>query len=147
MIRQFAIDINKNGEDETTKFRNINYVDGIVHDYGAQNEYELIKTTMAAFNISNTRCPDCSSLGEQKPQGKYQRWLITRENDKNNERHIDINRTECDVCDKTHAILPDIIIPYMQHSLMFVLEVIWQYRRRGETGETVASICAKYGIS
>jgi len=156
MIRQFTIDINipdTNGSDSSAldsddnKRRQLKCVSKNEQLHKSQAEYQLFVSTADAFDIVKAVCPKCLSHGEQKPHGTYPRWLITREDGVRCERYVDVNRTICGVCEKTHAILPDAVIPYMQHSLMFVLEVMWQYRRRRETGETIRGICQNYGIS
>ena len=61
------------------------------------------------LNSSCITCP-CGSCGDVIFWGRY-----TRKIKKNGELiTISIQRVFCRACNKTHAILPDIIIPYMQ---------------------------------
>jgi hypothetical protein len=60
---------------------------------------------------------------------------------------MEVGRVLCGCCKKTHAVLPDTVIPHMQNSILFVLGVIWEYEHRAETGKTVARICEERGIS
>ena len=146
MIREFAIDINiqdANGnimESDAIKHVAANEADK------AQIEYETFLKTAANFRYASAKCPNCQSRGEQKPHAMYARWLITREGEKNIERRVRISRTMCGACEKTHAVLPDTIIPYFQHSLMFILEVLWKFKHR-QKNETVRGVCAQYDIS
>jgi len=138
MIRQFAIDINIDSSDRW---------DCDEPTIKQDTEYKIFEKTAAAFNIAGAVCPKCISRGAMGYHAEYSRWLITWANGIRQETAVNIERVICGECNATHAILPDIIIPYMQYSLLFVLGVIREYRNRTETGKTVAAICAEYGIS
>ena len=138
MIRQFAIDINSNNAGNSSQATPI----------AAQaTEYEVYQATEAAFNIACAVCPECNADRVQKPHSRYSRWLITWEDGKRIERSVEIGRTICGDCGSTHAVLPDVIIPYMQYSLKFVIETLWEYHQRHENGKTVVAICAERGIA
>ena len=94
-------------------------------------------------------CPNC---GAKHPSwsynGSYGRYLISYQisyqkgtitNDA-----IDVTRIMCSSCKSTHAILPEIIIPFSSYSLIFVLSVLKDYYM---SNKTVASLCEKYQIS
>lgn len=90
-------------------------------------------------------CPNC---GAKHPvwtyHDSYKRYLISYENKSTITDIIDITRIICSSCKSTHAILPEIIIPFSSYSLFFVLSVLKDYFR---SSETVASLCKKYQIS
>ena len=53
-------------------------------------------------------------------------------------------RVKCSSCGATHALLPDIVIPYGRYSLSFVLTALITYFERANT---VEKICAQLGIA
>lgn len=61
-------------------------------------------------------CPSCVFEGKLYNHGSYLRNLITEESS----FPISIYRVKCPVCGKTHALIPDILIPYFQHSFRIV---------------------------
>jgi len=89
-------------------------------------------------------CPYC---GAKHPNwtyhDSYTRYLISYENQCTVTYTIDITRIICSSCKHTHAILPEIIIPYSSYSLIFVLSVLKDYFSK----MTVKNICKKYQIS
>lgn len=93
----------------------------------------------------NLACPNC---GAKHPSwtyhDSYDRYLISYENNAIITDNIDITRIRCSSCNGTHAILPEIIIPFRSYSLLFVLSVLKDYYI---SGKTVASLCKKYQIS
>lgn len=57
-------------------------------------------------------CPSCMFEGKLYSHGSYMRNLITEDNT----FPIAIYRERCPICGKTHALIPDFLIPYFQHS-------------------------------
>jgi len=95
--------------------------------------------------IDDFPCPRCSS---RHPRWSffenYERYLISNENNKKIEYIVTVPRYKCFSCNHTHAILPEIVIPYSSYSLLFVLHVL---RDRYDHELTVDTICQKYNIS
>lgn len=90
-------------------------------------------------------CPNC---GAKHPtwayHDSYERCLISYENNSIITDTIDITRIICSSCKSTHAILPEVIIPFRSYSLLFVLSALKDYFTKGIT---VAALCDKYQIS
>lgn len=90
-------------------------------------------------------CPNC---GAKHPvwayHDSYERYLISYESNTIVTDIIEITRIRCSSCNGTHAILPEIIIPFSSYSLLFVLSVLKEYYM---PGNTVAFLCKKYQIS
>lgn len=69
-------------------------------------------------------CPTCKYEGKLYSHGSYQRNVITEENI----YAINIDRIKCPICKKTHALIPDFLIPYFQYSFKTIkkcLELIY----------------------
>lgn len=90
-------------------------------------------------------CPFC---GAKHPtwshHASYDRYLISYEKGITTTYTISITRLICSSCGHTHAILPEIIIPYGSYSLIFVLNVLRDYYL---SQMTVHTLCDKYEIS
>ena len=97
------------------------------------------------IDISDFPCPKC---GTRHPNWSYfddyDRNLISFEEEKYVNHSVHVQRFQCSSCDGTHAIIPEIAIPYSSHSILFVLDVL---RDRFINKMTVRAICAKYIIS
>lgn len=90
-------------------------------------------------------CPFCKSKGNCHNQGLYKRNLIDficgRVDDSET---ISISRIKCKSCGHTHAILPDVIVPYASYSLLFILRAIAEYLTHLHTVEYLTE---RFGIS
>ena len=90
-------------------------------------------------------CPIC---GAKHPHwsyhSSYKRYLISFENESTIVHRITVPRLICSSCSHTHAILPEIIIPYSSYSLLLILSVLRDYYL---SHMTVQLLCDKYQIS
>lgn len=98
---------------------------------------------MAKVRPELETCPSCGRCG-MVIHCYYGRKLIDFEDGKPVESDICILRIACPSCEHTHAVLPDIIVPYSSHSLLFILQVLAAYFLRPES---VEKICLRYEIS
>lgn len=124
MIREIAIFI---------KLNQLNFSDQQLFDYA-----------VSSFNSSKCSCPKCSALGHMDPFSSYQRDLITVSDGKRIESSLIVPRFLCTSCGHTHAILPDVLIPYSSYSLKFILTVLLEYLQHKRT---VTALCAHWEIS
>lgn len=95
------------------------------------------------FNYYDAMCPKCGAAGSLKPHGSYTRNLVYFVKtfiacD------IDVLLFMCTSCGKTHALLPDVLIPHSQYSLSFMLAVLIAYYERKSS---VVKICELYNIA
>ena len=106
---------------------------------------DLFLAAMQDFSYVKLPCPFC---GAKHPvwsyHDSYQRYLISFERGTTVTHEIDIPRIVCSSCGHTHAILPEIIIPYSSYSLPFILQVL---RDCYLSHLTVQALCNKYQIS
>jgi len=106
---------------------------------------DLFLQSMAEFHPHEYKCPFCSAEHpDWKKHAVYERYLISFENGRTVSCQITIVRYRCSSCGHTHAILPELIIPYQSYSLLFILAVMRDYFI---SSLTVEDICAKYDIS
>jgi len=92
----------------------------------------------------NKSCPKCGAVGKLEPYGGYFRWLVTLRKRKTVDIRIWIRRFECASCGATHALLPDILMPYSMYSLHFKLTVLIAYFERSST---VMALCESFDIA
>jgi hypothetical protein len=100
--------------------------------------------TSEKLPFTKLSCPFC---GAKNPNwtyhDSYSRYLIEFKNNAPVSYIIDITRIICSSCKHTHAILPEIIIPYSSYSLTFILSVLKDYYLKMK----IIDICEKYQIS
>jgi len=90
-------------------------------------------------------CPFCGAKHPQWSEfATYERDLISWEKGLPVTYRITVTRIICSSCGHTHAILPEIIIPYGSYSLIFILTVLRDYYL---AHMTVQELCDKYMIA
>jgi len=89
-------------------------------------------------------CPNCGAAGKLSGHSNYSRYLISYEEGQIIDTIVSIERVLCSSCETTHALLPDIIIPYCRYSLLFVFTVLIAYFERAMT---VVKICEQFDIA
>lgn len=99
---------------------------------------------MDSYSHTLQQCPSCHSKGNLIPHGSYQRNIIDFADGRTTYRKISVKRFKCQGCGHTHAVLPDIIIPYAQYSLFFLLRVLGEYFL---LLKTVSELCLAYRIT
>ena len=109
------------------------------------SDINLLHSSLKGFHPSKTRCPYCgSSLGGRSAIRTYPRMMITVENGARREEEIQIPLYQCPSCDHSHAILPDVLIPFGSYSLRFILTVLKAYLERTCS---VRDLCEKWQIA
>ena len=88
-------------------------------------------------------CPYCGAKGACKKRGSYERSLVTFPDGKPQVVRLRIPRVQC-TCGKSHALLPDFIVPYLSYSLPMILRILSDYFTRRLT---IRGICEKYLVS
>jgi len=104
----------------------------------------IFQKATAGFNYLNERCPGCGAAGKLSPHGDYCRNLVSHDGEKVTETGVNPHRFKCASCNTTHALLPDILIPYSPYSLRFMLTVLVTYYERSMT---VEALCTHYGVA
>ena len=105
---------------------------------------EIYRESSAGYNHYGKPCPKCGAKGRLSHYGRYDRWLISRVNNKTHNIRITPLRFECGSCGATHALLPDILTPYSPYSLRFKLTALIAYYERDTT---VTTLCETLEIA
>jgi len=104
----------------------------------------IFQYTTNIFHYRDYACHNCGAIGKLSSYGEYSRNLIQYINGKTDEQRIKPLRFECTSCEKTHALLPDILVPYSPYNLRFMLIVLIAYYERNTT---VVKLCERFGIA
>ena len=113
-------------------------------NFSASEDISLFEWARLHFNHLTERCPTCRTLGKLYSFGSYRRNLVSIVDGTVIVTQLRIQRYICHTCHKTHALLPDVIVPHSVYSLRFMLTAILAYYHR--TG-TVAEVCERLGIA
>lgn len=104
----------------------------------------LFESYMDSFHPERETCPICGSSANCRVHAYYGRRIIDFIHGKPVIQEITILRLVCESCGHTHAVLPDMIIPYSGYGLFFILRVL------GEAFLRTASIeclCERFCIT
>jgi hypothetical protein len=107
------------------------------------SDTELFDAALLIFKPHLGRCPACGAAA-LTPHSDYERYLVSLENGRPHCEKVVVHRFVCKSCNKTHALLPDVLIPRSPYSLRFIVSVLLSYFRK-ET--TVSELCARCGIA
>ncbi|MFR4351167.1 MAG: DUF6431 domain-containing protein [Roseburia sp.] len=99
---------------------------------------------MAVFQPELETCPVCGSCGNCHVHAYYDRSVIDFRNGRKVTDSLCVLRLICDSCHHTHAMLPDILIPYASYSLMFILRVLGEWFLGHSTME---HLCDRFSIT
>lgn len=89
-------------------------------------------------------CPICSSSANCRIHAYYPRRIIDFIHGKPVTLQITVLRLVCGSCRHTHAVLPDMIIPYSGYGLFFILRVLGEVFLRRSSLER---ICERFCIT
>lgn len=87
----------------------------------------IFDSYMAIFQPELETCPVCGSCNNCHVHAYYDRSVIDFRNGRKVTDSLCVLRLICDSCHHTHALLPDILIPYASYSLMFILRVLGEW--------------------
>jgi transposase-like protein len=107
----------------------------------AQSTYQ---EAISGYSYRGQACPCCGAIGKFSSYGDYSRGLVDFKGGKSIDIRMKVLRFECLSCNATHALIPDIVIPYGRYATSFVLRVLIAYFERKTT---VVEICEQFGIA
>jgi len=108
------------------------------------SEWQIFHESTYEYSHLGEACPKCGAKGQLSGHGDYGRGLTSYEDGQIVYRLIGVLRYLCASCKATHALLPDIIVPYSPYSLLFMLTALIAYYDRSGT---VAEVCTRFGIA
>jgi len=109
------------------------------------NAYEMYITYVRGFNPCEFPCSLCRTKHPSWTRHDYYgRYIISFENGKSIDYHVEIIRYKCSSCGHTHAVLPEFLVPYRSYSIFFILSVLKEYFSKSLT---ILKLCEKYGIA
>jgi transposase-like protein/ribosomal protein S27AE len=112
--------------------------------YESLSDEAIFLEATGGFRPFDQKCPRCGAAGKLSPYGSYFRGLVSLAGEEIDDRRVSPLRFKCGSCGATHALLPDILIPYSPYSLRFKLSVLIAYFERDTT---VAAVCERFGIA
>ena len=98
----------------------------------------------AGFDPDKCSCPECGAVGRFNEIQPYERYMISVEQQERIDHRLSVRRFLCESCGYTHALLPNVLIPYGSYSLRFILTVLISYLERTCT---VAELCEHWCIA
>lgn len=104
-----------------------------INTYNQENYDSDIKL----IDYSNLKC-SCGSIGHFHAHAKYERFFIL--NTEEPAVLLSIQRIKCESCDVTHALLPDIIVPYKVFSSPLIKNIILHYRNENLKLSSISKI-------
>lgn len=108
------------------------------------SDQEMFDMAVASFKPSKCPCPKCSAVGRFKEIQPYERDLVSSSDGIRTIQVILILRFLCESCGHSHALLPDVLVPFASYSLRFILFVLRAYLNRSST---VADFCDHWQIA
>lgn len=108
------------------------------------SDQQLFDVAVSDFDPDTCACPECEVVGCLVGFRSYERHMISVDNGKRIDIRLSVPRFLCGSCGHTHALLPDVLIPYGSYSLRFIIVVLLAYLDRACT---VADLCEQWHIS
>ncbi|MBU3192293.1 DUF6431 domain-containing protein [Clostridium bowmanii] len=110
-----------------------------------ENEITAFNKYVSSVNVENLVCPFCGAKHSLASFAFYKRHLVTYNNNIAEDNIIIISRYMCSSCNRTHALLPPVIVPYMSFSFKFTVYLIYDYLVHKY--HSVEAMCEHYGIA
>ena len=108
------------------------------------SDQQIFDHAVSGFKPSECHCPVCGAVGRFQEIGSYERDMVSAHDGIRIDVRLTIRRFQCHSCGHTHALLPDVLIPYGSYSLRFILTVLLDHLKRTCT---VADLCGYWNIA
>ena len=91
----------------------------------------IIYTAKESFEPVKAVCAGCGAIGSLAVYCRYERWLTVLLDGAPKYKKLELYRCRCKICGKTHVIAQgEVLIPFMRHSLLFIIAVLEAYAKR-----------------
>lgn len=107
-------------------------------------ELDIIEEAVSRLDLSGCTCSDCGRSGNLRIISTYQRQVVTVQDGRRLDTYVSIPLAHCGYCRRTHAVIPDNLIPYNSYSLRFILTVLMRYLKRSCP---VRELCSEWQIA
>ena len=104
----------------------------------------MFDSYMASFHPDRETCPICGSSFDCRIHAYYGRRIIDFIHGKPVIQEVTVLRLVCGSCGHTHAVLPDVVIPYSGYGLFFILRVLAEAFLRTSSLE---QLCERFHIT
>ena len=112
--------------------------------YIKKSSKELFQSYMDKYRPELDTCPYCGARGRCRIHGYYKRRIGEFRDGTVIWEKVSVMRVRCTGCGHTHAILPDIIIPYARHGILFILRALASHFIHRLP---IEKACEKYSVS
>lgn len=116
----------------------------IKFNFWKSSDQRLFDLALAGIRLDQVRCPKCGAICCFTPSKSYQRMMITTSSGRRSNTRVVVPRVRCSSCGRTHALIPENLIPYGSYSLRFVFTVLLSYLHRHGS---VSEFCDHWQIS
>lgn len=103
----------------------------------------LFVSYMAGYSPQLDACPCCGARGSLRIHAYYGRSVIDFIGGEPVRQELTVLRLACS-CGHTHAVLPDVLVPYSSYSLFFILRVLAESFARLSS---IEKICERFSIT
>ena len=104
----------------------------------------IFDSCMNNYQPQTEICPICKSQGNCRIHAYYNRSVIDFRYGQKVKSSLCVKRLICDSCGHTHAVLPDVLIPYSSYSLMFILRILGEFF---SAITSIEALCEKFSIT
>ena len=110
------------------------------------NDYDLYLYLSANSGADSFSCTSCKAPDERfVHNGGYKRHLVFLKNNRVQDTFIDIRNFKCTSCNRSHALLYSLIVPYCPYSICFLIDLI--YKRLTKQFKNIQQLCEFYDIT
>lgn len=103
----------------------------------------IIKNSQEVFYQVQHGCKNCGYAGNLHKHATYQRTVICKEIT----ARVTIQRVICPDCRKTHALIPANLIPYFQHTIETILQLLELIEIKKQSYSTIIKSFRKFNLS
>lgn len=121
-----------------------NYMILIFQDFFKGSIQDLYTIFLDSLNLFSLTCPHCRHRGNFVFNGTYLRYCISIGHGTITETAMALQRVKCKQCGHTHALLPNLMVPYHTYSYAFIIAVLASYYLEHKS---IDEICHQYDIS